>query len=398
MRSWKVTLAALSIIITLSVKVSAQGESAVPFLQLAPDSRAGGIGESGTGLADNSAAIFWNPAGIAFLSGSEVSITHSNWLPQFNLDDLFYEYLTYRGYMEDLEGSITASITYMNFGQFQRTGENNEDLGTFKAFDMGVTVGYATKVSQDWGLGLNFRLIHSNLSDKPTGEEKGSGKATSVSFDIATMWRPAEFDIPYIADMSNRFSLGMNLSNLGPKLTYIDQAQADPIPTKFRLGFAMMLMEDEYNSLTYTLDFGKLLVDRGKKIKAVDGVTDSIDISNRAEFYEAIFTAWGDQSFSEELRDITTSMGLEYVYGDPMDFQFALRAGFFYEDPGYGNRKFITFGAGIRYDAYGFDFSYITTDVFPNGENHPLSDTMRFTLLIGWDSTPSKQPGFPRGL
>ena len=109
-----------------------QGEAAVPFLLLAPDSRAGGIGESGGGLADNSAAIFWNPAGIAFLTGTEVSITHSNWLPQFNLD-LFYDYLTYRQYFEELSGSVTSSITYMNFGEFVRTGQNDPTpLGTFQ--------------------------------------------------------------------------------------------------------------------------------------------------------------------------------------------------------------------------------------------------------------------------
>ena len=100
--------------------------SAVPFLLVAPDSRAGGIGESGAGLADNSAAIYWNPAGIAFLTGSEVSITHSNWLPQFNLD-LFYDYLTYRQYIESLSGSITASITYMNYGEFVRTSPDSPD-------------------------------------------------------------------------------------------------------------------------------------------------------------------------------------------------------------------------------------------------------------------------------
>jgi len=137
----------------------AQGEAAVPFLLLAPDSRAGGMGESGTGLADNSAAIFWNPAGIAFLTGTEVSITHSNWLPQFNLD-LFYDYLTYRGYIESLNGSITASITYMNFGEFIFTGEDSPDpLGTFRSFDAALTLGYATKLGIDWGFGFNFRLI-----------------------------------------------------------------------------------------------------------------------------------------------------------------------------------------------------------------------------------------------
>lgn len=373
--------------VLMNNNVRAQGEAAVPFLLLAPDSRAGGIGESGGGLADNSAAIFWNPAGIAFLDGIELSFTHSNWLPQFQLDDLFYDYLTYRQYLEELGGSITSSITYMNFGEFIRTGEGSPDeIGRFRSFDAALTLGYATKLHSDWGLGLNFRIIHSRLSDKPTAGELGSGVATSVSFDIATMWRPEKLNLPLIGNFDNRFSLGFNLSNIGPKIYYIDQAQADPIPTNFRLGLALRLLEDEYNSLTLTTDFSKLLVDRG----------DSA--SKKAEFYEAIFTSWFDDDLRTELRDIVTSLGLEYWYGDE-DFKFALRTGFFYEDPSFGNRKFVTIGAGLRYDLYGFDFSYITTDVFKNGDTHPLSDTLRFTLSVGWGATnPSSRIGFPRGI
>ncbi|HMU43822.1 MAG TPA: PorV/PorQ family protein [Ignavibacteriaceae bacterium] len=381
-----IRLLLISVLFTMFGKVTyAQGEAAVPFLLLAPDSRAGGLGESGTGLADNSAAIFWNPAGIAFLTGTELSITHSNWLPQFNLD-LFYDYLTYRQYFEELDGSVTASITYMNFGEFVRTGPDSPDpIGTFRSFDAALTLGYATKIDPDWGLGFNFRLIHSRLSDAPTAEEQGSGVATSVSFDVAAMWRPVRFVLPFIdEDIGGKLSIGVNLSNLGPKIYYIDRAQADPIPTNFRLGFAYKILDDEYNSMIYTLDFSKLLVSR-------DGATSK-------EFYQAIFTAWADDSFSEELRDIVTSMGLEYWYGSPGDFLFALRSGFFYEDPSYGNRKFLTFGAGIRYDIYGFDFSYITTSVFKGGENHPLSDTLRFTVLIGWGAVPESTRGLPRGI
>jgi len=371
-------------------EVKAQGEAAVPFLLLAPDSRAGGIGESGGGLADNSSAVFWNPAGIAFLTGSEVALTHSNWLPQFNLD-LFYEYLAYRQYMEEIGGSLTASVTYLNYGEFIRTADDSPaEIGRFSSFDAALTIGYAAKVSNDWGLGFNFRLIHSRLADQGAGYEKGEGVSTSVSFDIATMWRPEHFDIPFVADLSNKFSMGINLSNLGPKIYYIDQAQADPIPTNFRLGFAVRLMEDQYNSLTYTLDFSKLLVDKGDTTTKAN--------NERDDFYKAIFTAWADESFNEELRDIVTSMGLEYWYGEPSDFMFALRGGFFYEDPSYGNRKFTTIGAGLRYDIYGFDFGYITTDIFEGGENHPLNNTLRFTVSMGWGPTTKASQGFPRGI
>lgn len=390
----------VSIMMTAGINaVYAQGEAAVPFLQLAPDSRAGGMGESGGGLADNSAAIFWNPAGIAFLTGTEVSITHSNWLPQFHLD-LFYDYLTYRQYFEELNGSVFASITYMNFGEFARTLETGpEVVGTFRSFDAALTAGYATKLSQDWGLGFNFRLIHSRLSDQPTAQEQGRGVATSVSFDLAAMWRPVNLTIPFTDEnIGGKLSIGANLSNMGPKIYYIDRAQADPIPTNFRLGFAYKILDDEFNSLIYTLDFSKLLVSKTPETKVINGTDTTTIPGTSKEWYQAIFSAWGDKPISEEFRDIVTSMGFEYLYGKPDEFLFALRTGFFYEDPAYGNRKFLTFGAGIRYDIYGFDFSYITTDVFKGGENHPLSNTLRFSVNIGWGAIPQTTKGLPRGV
>ncbi|MGE5680238.1 MAG: PorV/PorQ family protein [Bacillota bacterium] len=371
------------------------GETAVPFLLLAPDSRGGALGESGGGLADNSSAIYWNPAGIAFLSGSEVSITHSNWLPQFHLD-IFYDYVTYRQYIKDIEGSITASLTYMNFGEFIQTGESSPDvIGKFNSFDAALTLGYATKVHPDWGLGLNFRIIHSKLAGEiEVANQRGSGSATTVSFDFGAMWRPEKLVLPFIdEDLGNRFSLGFNLSNIGPDIYYINKAQADPIPTSLRVGFAYKVVDDEFNSLIYTLDFSKLLVTKQKQ----DANGNPIERGN-LDFLKGIVTSWGDRPTSEVLKTIVSSMGLEYVYGTPGDYQFAVRGGMFYEDPSMGGRKFVSLGAGIRYDMYGFDFSYLTTSVFKGGENHPLNDTLRFTLLIGWGAAPAQTKGLPRGI
>ena len=348
--------------------INAQGEAAVPFLLLAPDSRAAGLGESGTGLADNSAAIFWNPGGIAFQTGSEVGITHANWLPQFGLD-LSYDYVTYRQYVESIDGSVTASLTYMNYGEFQRTGSSGpEVIGTFNSFDIGATIGYATKLGDDWGLGVNFRFIYSNLSDVPTENEVGTGVASTVSIDIGTMWRPQNF-------LDGNFSVGLNVSNLGPDISYIDQAQADPLPRNARLGLAYRVFADDYNSFTVTGDASKLLINRKSSLLGGDTTTVSNDFSKSIEF----------------------SGGAEYLYGTPEDFMFAVRAGYFYEDPEYGNRNFMTFGAGIRYDIYGFDFSYIST-VGSESENHPLDGTLRFSLIIGWGGVPEKGLGLPRGI
>lgn len=371
------------LIVTLLIgkNLMAQGEAAVPFLLLAPDARSGSLGESGAGLADNSAAIFWNPAGIAFLTGSEVSITHSNWLPQFHLD-IFYDYLTFRMYMPELRGSVTASITYMDYGEFIRTASNSPDpIGTFRSFDAALTVGYATKVLPSLGLGGNFRIIHSHLADKPTELETGTGYATTVSFDVAMMWRPVKLVIPYLGDAGNKFSLGVNISNIGPKIYYIDKAQADPIPTNLRVGLAYRILDIDYNSLTWTGDMSKLLVTRN-----TDGTSEDV-----LKFYKA----FADKAFFKKL---IFSSGLEYMYGTPGDFQFAVRTGIFYEDPNYGARKFATFGAGLKYDMYGFDFSYISTAIFSGQENHPLSETLRFSLSLNWGAVPQKTKGLPRGI
>jgi hypothetical protein len=342
------------------------GTSAVPFLLISPNSRASGMGESGVGVADDAGSIFWNPAGLAFLKGSEVSITHANWLPQFHLSDLFYDYLNYREDIPEWGGSIAGSVTYLNLGEFTITDETGPiPKGTFKAFEVAATIGFGTTISENWGIGMNLRFINSSLSPIGTGQEQGNGIAYDMSFDIATLYKPKTFVIPFTDfDLGEHFSVGANLSNLGPKITYIDAAQADPLPTNLRVGFGFIPIKDEYNSLTIALDFSRLLVQRNGKH------SDPLPLS--------LYTSWTKPGFDKVIRSTNTSFGFEYWYGSPK--LIALRMGYFYEDPDFGNRKFMTFGAGIRYDNYGFDFSYIST----SDENSPLSDTLRFTLLIIW--------------
>ncbi len=339
---------------------NAQGESAVPFLLIAPNSRASGIGEAGTGSVDDVSAIYWNPGELAFLDGQEISITHANWLPQFQLPDLFYDHLNYRQRIDAIGGTVGASITYLSLGEFTVTNSSGpEPIAKFKSFEYAVTAGYSTKAFDDLGLGFNLRFIHSALSPIGTEEEKGTGISSTISFDVAMMYRPETLDVPLIGDVGKRFSAGVNLSNLGPKITYIDAAQADPLPTNLRVGFGYKLLSDEFNELTYTLDFSRLLVRRRG-----DG-SDALP--------KSLITSWGDGG----LRKVITSTGVEYWYGAPK--LIALRMGYFYESPEFGGRKFLTFGAGLRYDIYGFDFSYISA-----GQDDPLSDTIRLSLLIGW--------------
>jgi hypothetical protein len=344
--------------IALPYVAVAQGESAVPFLLIAPNSRAAGIGESGTGTVEDVSAIYWNPGELAFLDGQELSITHSKWLPQFDLPDMFYDHLNYRQKVDAIGGTIGASVTYLSLGKFQITNSSGPDvIGEFKSYEYAVTAGYATKATDDIGIGVNLRFIHSALSPIGTEQEKGNGIASTMSVDLAMMWRPTSLGLDFL---DKKFSLGVNLSNLGPKVTYVDAAQADPLPTTLRLGLGYKIFDDEYNSLTASIDFSRLLVRRRD-----DGTSDNLPNS--------LITAWGDGG----LKKVIPCGGLEYWYGAPR--LIALRIGYFDESAQYGNRKFLTFGAGIRYDIYGFDFSYISA-----GTDHPLSDTMRFSLLVAW--------------
>jgi hypothetical protein len=357
--------------------VSAQGESAVPFLLIAPNARADGMGEAGAALSDDGSAAYWNPGGLAFEKNQEVSITHSNWLPQFQLSDLFYEYFSYRNHIEDWGGTVSASIIYLSLGEFVRTDEQSNVLGTFKAYEFAITGGYSTKITRELGLGLNLRYIHSSLDPEESQFQPGrKGVASSVAADIGLLWKPSKLGF-----LEDRLSIGLNLSNLGPKLTYIQAAQADPLPTNLRLGFAYKAIKSQYNNITAVVDFSRLLVRRYPAV--VDSSTTPPTLVQDTyvdDLPKSLFSAWG----SGGLQKVTIGGGLEYWYGSPK--LFALRWGYFYENPNYGGRKFMTFGAGIRYDVYGFDFSYLSAIE----ENHPLSETLRFTLLIGWGNDVSK--------
>ncbi|MFI5251374.1 MAG: type IX secretion system outer membrane channel protein PorV [Bacteroidota bacterium] len=348
----------------------AQGEAAVPFLQIAPNARADGMGEGGIGLADDASAAHWNPAGLAFQRGQEVSLTHSNWLPQFQQADLFYDYLAYRNYMPEWGGTISGSITYLNLGEFTVTDKDPTPLATFKGYEFAVTGGYSAELSPSLGLGLNIRYIRSVLAPFDVQNQGREGIGSTASFDISTLWK-ARPDL----------NIGVNLSNIGPKITYIDAAQADPIPTNLGLGFAYSPVVSQYNNITLIADFNRLLVRRYPEIadSTFNPATDKYVVNVIQQpsvdgLPKALITAWGDRA----LQKITISGGVEYWYGYPK--LIALRFGYFYENPNTGNRKFMTFGAGIRYDVYGFDFSYLSAIE----ENSPLAETLRFTLLISW--------------
>ncbi len=348
----RVIAAVVSALIAVCAGLSPQAEAAsvsqsgVLFLKISPGARPGGMGEAFVALADDATATWWNPAGLAYVEHNEMTLMHVNWLPQFKFTDLYYDFLSYVHTVPEW-GTFGGNVVFLNLGESERRSETNEYLGTFSSYEFAVTGSYGSTMSKTMALGVNMRFIFSHLSDRGAGAEKGTGEATSIGIDVGWLWNTP----------INRLTLGANLSNMGPKVAYIDRAQADPLPTNLKFGFAYRLVDSPYNKMTIVGDFDKELV--------------RVDSNGESDpFYIAMISAWSDGPLAETLIYHT---GVEYWYSDLI----ALRLGYWNDE--LGKVKPITFGASLRYSLYRFDFSYVSA-----GEGHPLQDTMRFSLSIGF--------------
>lgn len=374
---WTFVLSTLMLVGYTAQEARAQvGGAAVVFLQIEPDSRFAGMGNAGVALADNANAIFWNPAGLGFQEGTELSLTHSNWLPEFNAG-LFYEYLVVKHHVPGW-GTFGAHVTYLFLGEHEGRDAQNNPTGEFRSYDLAVGASYATKLSSRFSIGTSLRLIYSNLAPNQTVGAQETKAGVSAGFDLAGLYKTHPFNL---GSIGTTFSAGFNLANMGPAIQYSDSPQKDPIPTTLRFGYAFTFEFDEYNKLTVLNDYSKMLIN----------VSSDSTGTQADPWYEAIFSSWSPidvrtNALNEEeaqfetlnaFEQLTIGTGLEYWYRD----LFALRSGYFYENPFNGNRQFLTFGAGIRYNIIGVDFSYI----YALEERHPLANTMRFSLLLDFD-------------
>ncbi len=349
MKRMMALMALFAVVMLFAGNLFAQGEAAAPFLLIAPGARAGGLGEANVALADDAYATYWNPAGLGKLRGKEFSGMHASWLPQFKLGDMFYDFASYTQHFEGL-GTFGLSAIYLTLGEQEHMSEENQSLGTFDSFQLALGASYGTQITDNLSVGSTLKFIYLKLTNSniQVGAQSTDGTGTSVAIDLGVLYNPNWFN--------KRLTLGANLMNLGPKVTFIDAAQADPIPTNLKAGFAYKALNREFNKLTITADINKLLVTRNE-----DGTSDP--------FYKAVFTSWTEGGLDYQIKRMSISGGAEYWYSNI----FSLRAGYFYED--IGERRFATFGAGIRYSMYQFDFGYIA-----GGEDHPLAETMRFSL------------------
>ena len=387
----------LALVIALAPLANAQRDSeeggvvittAVPFLQIEPDSRAAGMGMTGVAIADNAYAPYWNPAGLAGQEGTEVSFTHAPWLPALGAD-LAYEYLSGKHSMGKA-GTLGGHLTYFNLGEQTWTDDQGTELGTFKSYELAAGLSYGVEVGKGLSLGVGSRFIYSSLISGGASEDIDAKPGATFGVDVGAVYKTPQIKMGGVGVTP---SLGVNLANMGPSITYIEDNPNTPeregvpnaIPTNLRFGTGIEFQLDEINRITTALDLNKLIVSR--------------DSSGGYEpFYKALFSAWesrvvnvslaegtcADRDIDENpdndcetvsaLRSLTLGAGLEYWYNDLL----ALRGGYFYEDPANGNREFVTFGAGIRYNVVGFDLSYI----YALAEDSPLADQLRFSLLL----------------
>lgn len=366
-QKWISTVGIALFLLTLTTAAHAQlGQSSALFLRIEPDSRGAGMGNTGVAVADDANAMFWNPAGLGFQETSEVGITHANWLPEFDAG-LFYEYLVGTYHLEGI-GTFGGNIIFLNLGELEVIDGQGNEVRVDNTFEMATGLSYGRKLGERFSIGVGSRFIYSKLSE--SDGDIDSGTATTGTFDLAGLYRAPSFDLGG-TDVS--VSAGANLANMGFHMRYDSVKVA--VPTNLRLGYAVTFDFDEYNSLTLANDFNKELI-------SVDSTG-----ANPDPFYQSIFTSWGSRP--GELRpgdedptelgvidQFTVGTGLEYWYAD----LFSLRTGYFYEHPDNGNRQFLTFGAGVRWNIVGIDFSYLYT----LEEDNPLSDTLRFSLLLSF--------------
>ena len=373
--------------------------TAVPFLLISPDSRSGAMGDAGVAVSSDVNAQHWNPSKLAFAKDEmQISLSYSPWLRQL-VDDMNLAYLSW--YMKlNKTSAVGASLRYFTLGDITFTDINGQTIRPFRPAEFALDVSYSLQLSDKFSGGISARWINSNLTGGVSTQGGADSKAANAfAVDISGYYKNDDISI---GDKDAELAFGMVVSNIGNKISYTNTAQRDFLPTNLRLGTALTIDLDQYNKITFAYDANKLLVPTPPLVDPTDrtiilagrdpnvGVaagmfgsfTDApgTPVRDEQDNYEIIdgkVVVEDGSVFREELREINHSVGMEYWYAD----QFALRAGYFYENPTKGNRQYFTIGAGFRYNVFGLDLSYLIATT----QRNPLANTLRFTLSMRFD-------------
>lgn len=344
-------------------------QTVVPFLTIAPDSRAGAMGDAGVATSPDIYSMHWNPAKFAFIDGKGgVGISYSPWLRNL-VSDINIAYLS--GYYRfDQKQVINGSLIYSSLGDVSFTDDFGNLIRDYKPNEWSFDLGYSRVFTDNLSGGIAFRFIYSNLTGGFPSGETDTKPGTSFAADVSLFYQK---DLELMSKDA-LLAFGGNISNIGSKMTYSESQTSDFIPINMRLGTAFTMDLDQYNKITLTIDLNKLLVPTPPfySITNPDSIIAGKDPNVAVAL--AIFQSFADapNGFKEELHEITYSYGAEYWYNN----QFAIRAGYFHENESKGNRKYFTAGAGFRLSGFTIDFSYL----MPLVQNHPLARTLRFSL------------------
>lgn len=380
MKSLFLRLTAFILFFSLVDSIKAQTDpinvvtTAVPFLRISPDARAGGMGDLGIATSPDASSGFYDLAKTPFAQHpTAMGLTYTPWLKDLGLNDVYL--LAASGYhkLDDDQQAISASIRYFSLGNIQFTDYSGSELGQGMPREFSVDLGYSRKLSDNLGIGLALRYINSDL--KLAGFSSGTTYKPGNAFaaDISFFYKA-------VHNNGQGWNFGLALSNLGTKIGYTNDAtEKEYIPANIGIGTTYTAVFDEQNKITFGIDLNKLLVPAPPISVDNGGPVDSTNLSNYNT--KSVVGSWFS-SFSgpNQFQQIDASIGAEYVYND----QFSVRAGYFYENKDNGGRQYFTMGVGLKYNVLGLNFSYLV----PSGSGvtrNPLSNTIRFGLSFDLD-------------
>ena len=372
------------VILMLPMKMAAQDKAnmfnpintSVTSQTIAPDARAAGMGDVGVATDPDVVSQYWNPAKYPFtISRAGVALNYTPWLRQL-VSDIDLAYLV--GYYRIGDYSaVSGSLRYFSLGEvYTNSSMTGEDDMTINPYEMSLDVAYSLMLSEHFSISAGVRWIYSDLT---YGYTEDTSPGSAFAADISMYYQ----NYINLGPRECQLGLGLNVSNIGSKITFGGDDNSEFIPTNLRLGASLMIPIDEYNRFTIAADANKLLVPTYPKQNEGESTEDYTERVQK-DYYDVssisgIFKSFGDapNGFKEELQEIQWSVGAEYIYND----KFALRAGYHHESENKGNRKYFTVGAGFRMNVFSLDAGY----VIATAKSNPPDQTLRSTLSFDMD-------------